>query len=314
MNRFLIFGGLAVLLSGLMFWLWTPDKSSASLYAKYLLRQDDLVDLNGVQLHVRDSGPRDAPAIVLLHGLGSSLHSWDGWAQALESRYRVIRLDLPGSGLSPPDPAGDYTDARVVGLLKALLERLGVERAYFAGNSIGGRIAWSFAAAHTGHVAGLVLVSPDGFASPGFEYGVAPKVPLMMQAMRFVLPKWMLRANVEIAYADKKALTDAAMDRYYDLMLAPGNRAALLARMEQTVLAPPETRLRSIKAPVLLLWGEKDAMIPIANAEDYLRNLADAKLVRLPALGHVPQEENPDTSVAPVLKFLDHLNRSGNGS
>lgn len=126
----------------------------------------------------------------------------------------------------------------------------------------------------------------------------------MMQAMPYVLPKSMLRSNIAIAYADPTALSDATLDRYYELMLGPGVRATLLARMEQTVLSDPEPQLKRIAAPVLLLWGEADAMIPIVNAADYQDALPQSRLVRLPALGHVPQEEAPDRSVAPVLAFL----------
>ena len=87
-------------------------------------------------------------------------------------------------------------------------------------------------------------------------------------------------------------------------MLAPGVRDAMIARMEQIRLADPEPLLRRIQAPTLLLWGEKDSMIPAGNAADYLRNLPDAKLVTFPDLGHVPQEEAPDRTLAAVRQFL----------
>lgn len=304
MKILFVFGIVVLCIFAIAYWFWTPDKSLTSLHKKYLAKDTDLAIVAGMQLHVRDTGPRDAVAIILLHGLASSLHTWDGWAQILERRYRVIRLDLPGSGLSPPDVTGDYTDARSTSLLTALLDERGIERAHFVGNSMGGRIAWKFAAGHPERVKKLILVSPDGFASPGFEYGKAPDIPMIMQAMRYVLPRWMLRSNVVIAYSDPAALADVVLDRYHDLMLAPGSRDALLARMKQTVLVPPKPLLRQISAPVLLLWGEKDAMIPMANAQDYLRDLENARLVRLPTLGHVPHEEAPDISIAPVVEFL----------
>lgn len=304
MKILIVFGLVALCTFGVAYWFWTPDKTWESLHTKYLAKDTDLAIVAGTQLHVRDTGPRDAAAVILLHGLASSLQTWDGWAQILERQYRVIRLDLPGSGLSPPDVTGDYTDARSTSLLTALMDERGIERAHLVGNSMGGRIAWTFAAKHPRRVGKLILISPDGFASPGFAYGKAPDVPMIMQAMRYVLPKWMLRSNVAIAYSDPAALADAVLDRYHDLMLAPGSRDALLARMEQTVLVPPKPLLRQISAPVLLLWGEKDAMIPIANAENYLGDLENARLVRLPTLGHVPHEEAPDISIAPVVEFL----------
>ena len=286
------------------FWLWTPDKSRAALEAKYLAAPGDLIEVSGVRLHVRDSGPKNAPAVVLIHGFGSSLHTWVPWARALQADYRVIRFDLPGSGLSEPDPTGDYTDARTMALLGALMDRLGVAQAALIGNSIGGRIAWSFAAHVPQRVTKLVLISPDGFASAGFAYGVKPTVPAMVKLMKITLPKPFLRMNLAPAYGDPAALTDETVDRYHDLMLAPGGRDALIARMEQTVLEDPKPLLRRIRAPVLLVWGEKDALIPIRNAADYLGNLPDASLVSLPGLGHVPQEEAPAVSLAPVKAFL----------
>lgn len=293
-----------VLIVALAAWLWTPDRSLAELEARYLRRPTDLVSVAGVRLHVRDDGPRDAPAIVMLHGFGSSLHTWEPWAEALADEYRVVRLDLPGSGLSPPDPTNDYTDERSIALLLALMEQLGIERASVIGNSIGGRIAWRFAAEHPGRIDKLVLISPDGFASPGFAYGQAPEVSPLLRLMRHVLPKPVLRMNLAPSYGDPSALTQATFDRYYDLMRAPGGRAALLDRMAQTVLVPPEPLLRRIEAPVLLLWGEKDALIPFSNAADYSKNLRDSRLASFPALGHVPQEEAPVESLAPVRAFL----------
>ncbi|MEI8144764.1 MAG: alpha/beta fold hydrolase, partial [Alphaproteobacteria bacterium] len=93
-------------LAGLGYWLWTPDIPRATLAATYLRSPADLIDIGGFRLHVRDTGPREAPAVVMLHGFGSSLHTFEPWARGLEASYRVIRFDLPGSGLSEPDPTG----------------------------------------------------------------------------------------------------------------------------------------------------------------------------------------------------------------
>ncbi len=181
---------------------------------------------------------------------------------------------------------------------------MGIERAAIIGNSLGGRIAWTFAAEHPERVTRLVLVSPDGFASPGFAYGKTPEVPLMMQALPYVAPRGMLKANLAAAYARPEVLSETTLTRYRDMMLAPGVRSAMLARMGQTVLRDPAPILARIKAPTLLLWGEKDGMIPVANAQDYLANLPDATLVRLPDLGHLPFEEDPARSLVPVERFL----------
>jgi pimeloyl-ACP methyl ester carboxylesterase len=294
--------GLAVVgIGAVAIWAYTPDKPRAALEAAY---GGEYRTVDGLRLRVRDTGPRDAPVVILLHGFGASLDTWEPWAKALSGRYRVVRFDLPGFGLTGPDPTGDYSDARSVNILLGLMDTLGIDRAAVIGNSLGGRIAWTFAAAHPQRVTQLVLVSPDGFASPGFAYGKAPDMPLVMKALPYAAPRSMLRANLAAAYAQPEALSDAAVTRYHDLMLVPGVRRAILARMEQTVLRDPVPILARIATPTLLLWGERDAMIPISNAADYLKHMPDATLVRLPGLGHVPFEEDPAGSLPPVERFL----------
>jgi pimeloyl-ACP methyl ester carboxylesterase len=288
----------------LLFWLWTPDKPRSELEARYLAGAGDLVQVGSWRLHVRESGPRDAPAVVMLHGFGASLHTWEVWAQALSASHRVIRLDLPGNGLSEPDPANDYTDARSIELVLALMDQRGVARASIVGHSIGGRIAWTLAARHPERTERLVLVAPDGFASPGFEYGKAAEVPTLLGAMRYVMPRAVLRMNLAPAYADPAFLTDELTTRYHDLMLAPGGRDAMLKRLQQTVLTDPRPRLATITAPTLLVWGEADAMIPVANAQAYLGAVKGSRLVTLPGVGHLPHEEAAQASVRAVLDFL----------
>jgi pimeloyl-ACP methyl ester carboxylesterase len=273
----------AVLLGGGL-WLWTPDKSRAELEAKYLNAKSDYIEVAGMRLHLRDTGSKQAPAIILIHGFGASLHTWEPWAQALSKDYRVIRFDVPGFGLTGPDPTGDYSDQRSITLLTSLMDTLGLAHATLIGNSMGGRIAWKFAAARPERVSKLVLISPDGFASPGVEYGKTSAVPAMVKLMRYTLPKAMLAPNLAAAYANPAVMTGKLLDRYYDLMLAPGVRDAIIARMEQSVLTDPEPELRQIQAETLLLWGEKDALIPMSNAADYIRVLERCMLVPLPAV------------------------------
>jgi len=294
---------LATLIGGGV-WLYAPDKPRAALEARYLNAPTDYQLVAGIRLHVRDSGPRNAPVVILLHGFGASLQTWEPWAERLSTDHRVIRFDLPGFGLTGPDPTGDYSDGRSLHVLAALMDRLGVERASLIGNSLGGRIAWKFAAQNPDRVDKLVLISPDGFASPGFEYGKKPTLPLMMRLLPYTLPRALLRMSLAPAYGDPKALTDATVTRYRDLMLAPGVRRAILARTEQVMLEDPVPSLRRIQAPTLLLWGEKDAMIPVTNAADYVRAMPHATLVSFPGLGHVPFEEAPAVSLEPVRPFL----------
>ncbi len=303
--RFAVGVVAAAAVLGAALWAWTPDLDRAALERRYTTPADTFVSVAGTILRVRDTGPRAAPAVLFVHGFAASLETWEPWAEALAAeRRRVVRVDLPGSGLSPPDSTGDYTDRRSLQLLQALMDQLGLRQASLVGHSIGGRIAWRFAAEFPARVERLVLISPDGFASPGFEYGKAPHVPAVFALMRYALPEPLLRKNLEAAYADPVRLTDAVFSRYRDLLRAPGARGALLARMEQTVLVDPRPLLGRIRAPTLLLWGREDRLIPFAHSADYLRELRGARLAALDGTGHVPQEEASAASLAPVRTFL----------
>lgn len=295
---------LAGVLLAAAVWGYTPDESRSALEARYGVAATEYVEVDGVRLHLRDSGPKGAPVLVLLHGFGSSLQTWDAWSERLATRYRVIRFDLPGFGLTGADPSGDYSDDRAVRIVSDLLDRLGIAKATLIGNSFGGKIAWKLAASHPTRIEGLVLISPDGFASPGFEYGKRPEVPFLLHALPYAMPKSMLRASILPAYGDPARLSDATVTRYWDMMRAPSVRAAVIARLQQTMLEDPRSTLQQIAVPVLLIWGEKDGMIPFRNAQDYLATLKSAKLVSFPDLGHVPQEEDPDRALQPVLAYL----------
>ncbi len=296
---------LAVLIiAAIGWWLYTPDENRAELEARYAAPPSQFIMVAGVRLHLRDTGPREAPAVILLHGFGSSLHTWDAWAKLLEPQYRVVRFDIPGFGLTGPDPTGDYADDRSHAVLVALMDQLGIQRATLVGHSMGGRIAWSFAAKHPERMARLVLIAPDGFASPDLSYNQTAKVPLMMRSLPFTLPDFMFRPNVELSYGDPKRLTDTNYNTYRDMMLAPGVRQAIVNRMAQMVLPDPVPLLKRITVPTLLLWGVTDQMIPPVNAKDYLAALPNAQLVTFPNLGHVCFEEAPEETVRPLLSFL----------
>ncbi len=307
MSMLLALIALAVVLAALA-WAWTPDRPRDALEARWLAQPGDMVTVSGQRLHLRDSfGQRpggDGPAIIMLHGFAASLHTWEPWATALSDRYRIIRYDLPGFGLSPPNEDGDYSLARDVDQLGAVMDALGLDRATLIGNSMGGKVAWHFAARFPARVEKLVLISPDGFAQPGQAYGEAPRVGRAIGLMRYFLPEPLLRMNIAAAYADASRLSGETVTRYHEMMRAPGARAAMIERFRQAVLEDPAALLPRITAPTLLLWGEQDRLIPISNAEDYLRLMPRAELVRLPGIGHLPHEEAPEASLPPVAEFL----------
>lgn len=302
---------LPLLLLALLFggaWAWAPDLDRATLEPRYAAPPSEFAVIDGLRLHLRDSAPAgtaDArPAVLMLHGFGSSLHTWDAWADALAPRFRVLRIDLPGAGLTGPDPGDDYGDERALRLLLALLESRGIERVVLVGHSMGGRIAWRFAAAHPDRVERLVLVAPDGFPVPGFDAAATAELPTAARLLPHALPRSLVRAALNAAWGDTARLPDATVTRYHELLRAPGVRDAMLSRQRQWRPADPLPLLARVAAPTLLLWGSEDRFIPPALAQRFVQAMPQAHAVLLPGLGHVPQEEDPQTALAPVLDFL----------
>ena len=296
---------MAAVLLLLSLWLaWTPDIPADELLARYAQPGTQLLHIDGQRVYLQDTGPRDAVPIVLLHGFGASLQTWDAWAAVLEREHRVIRFDMAGFGLSGPAANNDYSDAADVRRVLAVLDHLGVQHSVLIGHSVGGRLAWSLAASQPQRVSRLVLVAPDGFPDPAARSDKTFEVSPLLGLIRVSLPQWALKLGLAPAYGDATRLSDAVVTRYQDMLRAPGVRAAVIERMQQSRNSDPVQRLKTIAAPTLLLWGDKDAMIPPANAADYLAAMPRARSVLLPGLGHVPHEENPAASLAPVMSFL----------
>jgi len=304
MKRWLLIILGVLLVGGLGFALmnYTPDLSRGDLEARYQASADDHVAVEGMRVHVRDAG--SGPTLVLIHGFGSSLHSWDAWAADLSRDHRVVRLTLPGHGLTGPDPTGDYSDARSLAVIDAVLTAKGVERATLVGNSLGGLLAFKYAAAHPDRVERLVLLAPGGFPNPGYSFGQKTEVPGPMRLLPYSLPESMVRQALTAMYADPARLSDATVDRTRDLMRAPGVRQALVDRLGQLVLEDPVPLLNRIQVPTLVIWGEQDVMVPYAHAEKFMQALPNATLVSWPDMGHIPQEEDPARSLDVLRAFL----------
>ncbi|MBH9553509.1 alpha/beta hydrolase [Inhella gelatinilytica] len=300
-----------------------PDRPLQSLVVRWAAPPSQFLELRMgafTQLtHVRDEGPGTDPLpLLLIHGTSDSLHTWDAWTRELSKTRRVIRVDLPGFGLTGPAASGDYRIDAYVGFVKALLDQMGVRRAVLVGNSLGGEVAWMTAARHPQHVAGLVLLDPSGLpfepeAVPaGFQASLfAPTAWLS----RFLLPRPTVRASVEAVFGDPNRVDAALVDRYFEITLREGNRAALRERM-LTFLEEVRTPIYreawlSVRAPVLLLWGARDRLIPPRTAQQYLdlrpASAPTTELRLLPGLGHVPQLEGPAESLAAARPFIEQL-------
>jgi pimeloyl-ACP methyl ester carboxylesterase len=291
-----------------LFATWAPDRTVAQLSARWAAPPSQFMEIAGMRVHYRDEGPKDDPQpIVLLHGTADSLHTWDEWARGLRSHRRVIRFDLPAFGLTGPSPDGDYSTAAYTRMLVGVLDALGVQHCVLVGNSLGGQIAWETAVAEPRRVSKLVLIDAAGYpmAPQSVPIGFTlARMPGMRSLMEHVLPRGVIQSSVRNVYGDPTKVTPELIDRYYELTLRTGNRAALVQRMAQ--MQPGNTEsLKTLNVPTLLLWGAHDRLIPLDNAHQFERDIRGAKLVVFDDLGHVPQQEDPQRTLDALRAFLN---------
>jgi pimeloyl-ACP methyl ester carboxylesterase len=305
--------GILLMLAALAITLsHAPDRSVESLVARWAPPPSDFMVVKGQLVHYRDEGPRDDPApVVLLHGTASSLHTWEGWVAALRPTRRVVTFDLPGFGLTGPFsgayPPDDYRADTLARFTLDVLDALHVRRFVIGGNSLGGEVAWRVATLAPDRVDRLILVDATGYAFQpehipiGFELA---RLPVVSRIAEVLTPRVVIEDSVRDVYGDPSKVTGALVDRYFELTLREGNRRALGERLQEigTDLAPE--RIKSLHVPTLILWGQRDRLVPPVNAQSFQRDIAGSQLVMLPGLGHVPQEEDPQASFAPVRRFL----------
>ena len=300
---------LAMLTIGFVAANWAPDRPVAELKTRWAPPPSAFVDVAGMQVHLRDEGPRDDPTpIVLLHGTSASLHTWQGWADALKGERRVIRFDLPGFGLTGPAPDGNYTMDAYVRFVLAMLDRLGVQHAVLVGNSFGGNVAWATALAHPSRVARLVLVDSAGYPmnpqSVPLGFRIA-RLPVLNRIAEVALPRSVIESSVRNVYGDPDKVTPELVDLYFDITVREGNRRALAQRWKQAPSGAMAERIREIQVPTLILWGARDRLVPPEDGARFQRDIAGSRLVVFGDLGHVPHEEDPARTVAAARSFLD---------
>ena len=290
----------------------TPDTDPAEMRAKYGGAPSQFVELeDGLSVHLRDEGPREAPTIILLHGSNADLHTWDAWADALKADFRVIRYDQIGHGLTGPSSTDDYSLSAFVEDVEEVADRLGVESFVLAGNSMGGWIAMGYALEHSERLDGLVLVDASG--SPVRREGggnLAFKLaamPVVGDVMSQLLPRSLVERSYQQSVSNQAIITDAEVDRYWELARYPGNRRATRIRFSTPRNVYSADQLAQMRVPTLVMWGEEDTLVPFEAAAWYSNHLPNAQIVSYPGIGHVPQQENPQHSAADLEAWLSKL-------
>jgi len=291
----------------------TPDLPRDYLESKYGRPPSKMLDLpSGAHVHYRDRGPPLAPVLLLLHGSNSSLHTWEPWAHFLSTSLRVVTVDLPGHGLTGPVPGDDYSPDGMAKFVEEFRKKLGLEHFFLGGNSMGGNVAFRYTLAHPDVVDKLVLVDAGG-VNHLLPPEKQPEVPIGFRIIRtpglnliasFTTTRSFVEKTTRAVFVDQSLVTDDMIDRYYELLRYPGNRRATRLRAAAPVDTTAADRLGQIRAPTLIMWGERDKLIPVEGAEIFHSRIPKSRVIVYPDVGHVPMEEIAARSAADALIFL----------
>ena len=304
---------------------WIAGATTLAIAGKLLLRPRDadwhkcrdvvfhsecsrFIDVDGVRVHYQEAGDKHAPALVLIHGFASSTLVWSKvFLKLAEAGYRVIALDMLGYGYSAKPRNGEYTIAGQARLLTGLLDALGIPRAIFVGSSYGGAVAATCALDYPDRVERLILVGTVNnnrplaftlmrvFGSPFFGDVVSP---LLIGSRR------LLRRRMKQVY-DRHAwvLDERRVDARHLPLRAAGTQRAIIRTVRGWDAERISRDAHLITQPTLLVWGENDREIPLADGERLHDEIAGSRLIVFLECGHLPHEEFPEAFTNVVIDF-----------
>jgi pimeloyl-ACP methyl ester carboxylesterase len=304
MRRLLVAILVLAALFGAGAWYDRPPATPGAWLATAGLRPQQ-AEIAGRRLRYVRAGA--GPALVLVHGFGSSLYTWKDVIPALAARHQVIALDLPGFGESerPADLAVEDLPRAVIGLL----DRLGVAEAVLVGNSMGGGTAVLVAANAPGRVSALVLVDAAVYNMATADRPGSVRVATSpLAGMLDFLPgkRLLVERSLRQVFHDDALVTRERVAEYLAAAQRPGSVAALrsLGRSLDERPARIAEALAGLAAPTLVVWGAEDAWIPLTHADRLTAAIAGARKVVIPECGHMPQEEKPAELARLLLEFL----------
>ncbi len=304
-----IIGGIFGLLFILLFIICEKDRPVEELIPLYANQDSKFMPILGMKVHYRDEGVQtDSLPLILLHGMSSSLNTWDSVAMALKAERRVISLDLPGFGLTGPSPENTYNFDYYSKFIDSFTTRLNIKRFILAGNSMGGAISWNYALHNPKGLAKMILIDAAGYPKKGESGSLGftiASTPVINNLLLYATPKSLVRKSLETIYFDQKRVTDAQVERFHDVAIREGNRAVALEVFKGSFgTTKNKGQINQIKTPTLILWGDKDNVISLENVALFKRDIPGSRAEIYKNVGHVPMEEVPGKVATSILQFV----------
>ena len=301
---------LAVAVVGLVFVFRDADIPDSVVTAKYGQAPSKFITLaSGAHVHYRDQGVATGPALVLLHGSNDSLHAWEPWVKVLGNEFRIVSVDLPSHGLTGAVPGDDYSQAGMATFVDQFTAQIGVQSFALGGNSMGGGVAARFALMHGERLTKLILVDAGGIQSkmpndPGMGFRLA-RMPIVQNLLLYVTPRYVFEEGLKKAIYDDTLVTPEMVDRFWELNRREGNRAATLKRFQTPFDSYVQDHVTEIKTRTLILWGDKDTLVPPDAGEAYRDAIKGSQFILYHDVGHLPMNEVPERSAEAVRAFLE---------
>jgi len=284
---------------------YPSDISKESIEAKYLLESSDFIEIDGVNIHFAIDG--SGPDLLLLHANYANLIDWNPWVNLLKDHYRVIRIDIPGHGLTAADPSNDYSMQRTIFLLEGFLNAFEIQKLSVAGASLGGTIGLHYTRRNPEKVENLILVSP-GALNPRIRGRNEPvKLPKPFEIIAYFTPRLITESLLRGGFGDPENVTEELIDRWYDLLLREGQRDAQIARVNQYVSGDIDQVLSEVRAPALIMWGKKNNVVPVDLAyemKDMMKNSLRIEMIIYESGGHQLVQELGIQTGKDALEYL----------
>jgi len=275
---------------------------------KYVLPNSKFINWNGTEIHYTESG--SGFPILMIHGFGGSNRDFILLDSMVHDKYRVIRVDLPGFGLSDfpkqteenPDYIKVYDD-----YFTFLLDTLHLDSCYVMGNSLGGLMSWNLAVKHPSVVKKLILFNSAGYDmaeviksanAKVFKYGI---VQLLLQKG---IPKFFTKRGMQRVFYNKSLLTVDREQRINDFWNRKGNMQQIL-NMASSDKFLDQNLIKQIACPTLIVWGKQDKVVHPKYAERFHSDIMKSRVIMYDSCGHVPMLERPKDVARDVQKFMN---------
>lgn len=280
--------------------------TKAEAKKRFSTEHSHFLQWRGAEIHYTDVG--QGTPVLMIHGFGGNFTNFDSLADIMKVNYRVVRVDLPGFGMSDLPSSDDSAEALYRDFLAHMLDTLNIDSLYVIGNSLGGWMSWELAASFPQKVKGLVLLGSAGYEIEKVKANIG-----RIELLDNTLARALLARGLPMSFSMQNA--NHITSQYWQpnlkavavnngLTNREGNIGNLITLGNSGIL-PDTTKIAQVQCPTLIVWGKEDAIVPYEHAEKFKRDILNSKVVLYDTCGHVPQIELPHRLANDIEDFIE---------